>query len=937
MRILLRAHETSAPALLRRCCCLLAFGLGPVAGALATTPPAVSSADDNSTTVHHFDFNERPLGNYENMPMYWMQMREGTLRQYQAGGFDDAVGHEAPPSFAVQLRGGSLGFEYQRVLPVEPGADYVVTGHVRSVGLRHARACLHVFLVDARGEPVPGSDRAGAAENGDPAAGDRDAWQRVEVAFTNDFPAAAGMILRLWILQPTAWSATAAGDVDPIVREDLRATVWFDDITIYRLPRVRMWFKQPGGVVPPGHTGSLLIDVRGAGRSGLVLDVLIEDETGTEVDRVRREAPFDAGAPVQIELPSLPAGRYTARLWARAADDTLARRAIGFAVLPELPLPRRPARDFGVDLGLSLGGRPDDVTALLEALHGGGVRVAVPLAGGTGGGGRTAHLDNVLALAEVLAGTPATLVGALAPPLADGDGGTQPNMRWLLTRSPDAVSRFAPVLTRLGDVVAMWQLGQEPVEGLATWWWEGADVTEARRRLGRFVAAPRLVVPYSVFDGRLSEAGRPTASTAAPATEPAAAPVTDNHDIGPAEAISIHVPPSVSAHSFAQQLAFLALGRSGEQTVPPDAPAKPPVERWLHLDGDERGLGDPRRLAELARRIVLAKALGADRIFVPAPFALSAEAGPPTWEPTEFFIPLRTLFHALSGRPALAAVPLPEQDGVGIFFGDGESACVVAWTWRERPAPEPVALRLGTQPAALHLCGRRTALEVRDGIALVNLSPMPLILTDIDAPLALLHASCRIAPTTVEPNEGGPRPTVRFRNYYREPLVGYVQVTPPENWRVTPHRVEFELQPDEVFEQSLELRPPRRELALPRLLSVRVELRSPVKEVLDFPVTVGVGQREAEVRALARWEGEELVVEQRVENRGAAVLSFNSFCRVPGRPPLEAAILDLRPGEARQQVFRLGAADELRGATLRVGLQQIRGRRYVEQLVEVPP
>ena len=69
-------------------------------------------------------------------------------------------------------------------------------------------------------------------------------------------------------------------------------------------------------------------------------------------------------------------------------------------------------------------------------------------------------------------------------------------------------------------------------------------------------------------------------------------------------------------------------------------------------------------------------------------------------EPTEEYVVLRTLFHALSGKDAIGAMSL-ENDGVALVFDDTSSSCLLAWTWRDEPVSTPVELYLGQTASAV--------------------------------------------------------------------------------------------------------------------------------------------------------------------------------------------------------------------------------------------
>jgi len=193
-------------------------------------PNSDTQPTDFYKLVKHFDFDEQPLGNYEETPMHWIRLAGPGLPTYARGRFDHEVGHEAPPSFQLRLIGGNVGYEYQqRDLTVIPGSDYRVDAYVQTEGLRQARAFLEVYLVDRYGETIPRSNRVSELIRSDPS--EATAWQLLRVDVPGDYPTAYALRPRLWILQSYVWCSPSELEVDPIVRRDIHARAWFDDIS----------------------------------------------------------------------------------------------------------------------------------------------------------------------------------------------------------------------------------------------------------------------------------------------------------------------------------------------------------------------------------------------------------------------------------------------------------------------------------------------------------------------------------------------------------------------------------------------------------------------------------------------------------------------------------------------------------------------------------
>jgi hypothetical protein len=465
----------------------------------------------------------------------------------------------------------------------------------------------------------------------------------------------------------------------------------------------------------------------------------------------------------------------------------------------------------------------------------------------------------------------------------------------------------------VAGLVSSWQLGSEPVELAAASRWDAAAIAALRSRLERFMAAPELVVPSSAFDDQPSES---------------------KGDPMPPEADTVWVPADVPARRLPQQLALL-MQRSGNDGDQGRAGLPGRNQHWIALSSPPAGLSREQRLAETIRRVTLAKAMGAERAFVPAPFELSSLGGSPAWQPTDDYMVLRTLFHYLVGKQALGALPLPDQDGLVVVFGDGERACAVAWTWREAGCDAPTDLYLGPTPVAVDLFGRQAPLPVQDGRAHVRLGTMPVILDEIDAPLVLLQASFRVEPTCVQLHDPEPRPVVRFKNYYDQDLIGTLHLTLPPDWNLAAAPGPFALRPGQTLSETLVLELPPRELAMERSVQVRLELSDPASAVLEFAIPMTVGLRDVNMEVEMHWSDGDLVLEQSLSNLSARPLSFSAFCQPPGRAEMERAFLNVGPGETRVQAYHLPQARDLVGSALRMGVREIQGQRTLDHLVEI--
>lgn len=921
------------------CCVWLSGGaalgvLLGVAGARAQELPEAQTQGELYRKVKVFDFDERPLGNWEDTPMYWRRLAGEGLPAYSRGHFDDDFGHNAPPSFVMDVQGGSVAYEYQHTdLAISPKSDYVIEGYIRAEGLEYARALITCHLLDSAGGRIPGSDRV-CQPVGSVADGPADEpWQQVQITLPGEFPSAHTLRLQLWVLQSYVFEATDDEAVDPIIRQEVDARVWFDDITIIRMPRVRLWFSNPGGIVKPGHDESFHVEIHNATLAPLDAKLRVLDNAHQEQFLATFEFAPRATEELQIPVPALPAGMYTAEVQLRAEGRVLVQRAIRFAILPELFSRSARFHDFGIDLGRWPEADPGGAVELIGTLGCGAVKIGLPMIETPKDAREASHLRQMREMARHLALDEIESTGVLLAPSAGAQGTrTLPTYRVLLaeTTSDD---RLGPVFAHFGGHLTSWQLGHESSELREPGGWSPATIEQVREKLQRFVAVPQLVVPRSVLD----------AASARSLLEPESADADELPGVPqlvsqPLYAYSFWLPADLPARTLPWHLAFWIELNAARQGVPVElADAAHPMSRyWLSLEMNTSPLiALEDRIADLARRVVLASVVEPERIYVPAPFELVHGGGSGTWQPREEYIPLRTLLDALSGASATAAMTLP-HDGVAVLFHHRSHDTLVLWTWAASAPEEPIELYVGPAATARELSGQRRPLDIDGPKARIPLGPMPLIIENVDAPLLLMQNSFKVEPAFIQLHEPDPRPVLALRNTYRSEIAGTITLYPPQEWHVEPNPIRMLLSPGEALAQTLYFSIPPRTIARERVLHVKVQMLRPDLVNLEFDVPLQIGLKDVTMKTTMQWEGNALVVEQTVQNLAPYPLSFTTFCQAPERARMEGVLLDVPPGDARTQIYHLPNARDLRDGTLWMGIDEIEGRRTLDQLVAVP-
>src|SRR5438034_11834817 len=78
-----------------------------------------------SRVLSTFDFEERRLGNVEDLPMHWIKVEGAGLPHYVNGRFSTDRARSGKYSFRFDLNGGSLIYRYlPGQIPVQNGAHY---------------------------------------------------------------------------------------------------------------------------------------------------------------------------------------------------------------------------------------------------------------------------------------------------------------------------------------------------------------------------------------------------------------------------------------------------------------------------------------------------------------------------------------------------------------------------------------------------------------------------------------------------------------------------------------------------------------------------------------------------------------------------------------------------------------------------------------------
>ncbi len=231
-----------------------------------------------------FDFEERALGNDEDLPMHWSKVDGEGFPHYVNGRLATDAARSGKYSFRFDLNGGSLAYRYEPgIIKVRAGGHYRVEGFCKTTRLPHARARMSAYFVDLDGRLVPGSVRHSDLYAG---RGIDDDWHPLTIEMSAEAPRAglrrdakppaASLVIELELLQPAQYAEPVLGQ-RTLHPQDIRGTAWFDDISISQVPRVSMVTDQPGNVFRKGDRLRLHVHVDDPFTDDLAAQLVVRD------------------------------------------------------------------------------------------------------------------------------------------------------------------------------------------------------------------------------------------------------------------------------------------------------------------------------------------------------------------------------------------------------------------------------------------------------------------------------------------------------------------------------------------------------------------------------------------------------------------------------------------------------------------------------------
>lgn len=880
------------------CASAAAESSGPV------VPQSAHAAVLTRRVVKAFDFNERPLGNLEELPMHWEKVTATGFPHYVNGELDETEGRPAP-CFRLTLDGGNLGYRYiAQKIPAFPGSDHKIIAYVKTVGLRHARGYLEAFYMDRFGNVLGQTTRF--SEVIEPATSSDPTWRHVEIELPFVNPDGRYIGLGIFLVQedrlPAGLAAAGAS-----FRKDVTATMYVDDVAVLRLPRCRLKLSGDKTLYTTGEKIVLQGTVADPVPQDLAAAITLEDvATGQRVTfahPVRTLPPLLEILRGEQQLPlftdhtlePLPSGTYRAFLHVLSRNEVIITRRSQFAVVEPLrPTRGRAEGRFGIDLSARRGRDVDQLTTFLKRLGASWAIVPIWQSQTRINSDQFGQsLGDLTAIQLNRAGI--TVVGAyMATPedLVPKTGLLNPSIWDLFSLDRDRWgSELALVLSRHADRIDHWMLGRQSNCWDAPYPYMNKVLAELDREFGQFQGQFQLMPAWPAM-------------------------VTPRRNTG-ADAYVTWLPTELVWQGYEDYFAMWSALHDRLWTVMP----RPELDRF------ERDAA----LLDFCRRVITAKRLGCDRIGVSELWSAKASPEGTTLEPAIEFAVYANLIRRLAGLTYAGQVRITD-DLNGWLFADTRRAVLVLLRHKDGTLSSRVTL--GRDLSAYDMWGRDLPLTVRDDGWALNFKRLAFV-EGIDPDLARFVASVRFEPPVLTSRMGWHRLQLVFDNPFAQSISGQVRVVMGQNWRFDPPGGRFAVTGGRAFALPMKVRYPSNEPIGTKMVSARFTLEARRQVRLNLLVPLELSLPDLKMRVWSYQRHGRLIVSQEIRNTGREWADLRAYLIAPDRPRMERMIRRLGPGQTAIKEYVVGPWQELFGRSVRVGFRDVRGNRLVNRLIKL--
>jgi hypothetical protein len=899
--------------------------------------------------IRTFDFDERRLGNPEDLPMHWTKREGPGMPHYVNGRLSTDRARSGRYSFRFDLNGGSLIYRYgPGLIPIQPGAHYRVEGFVQTTAMPHARARISAYLADIDHRPIETTRRHSELYAARPDHHRDDApWHRLSIELSADHPDARYLVIELGLLQPEQYADNLLGE-RALHAQDIHGTAWFDDITISQVPKVTLSTDRPANIFARSEPLKLQAIVNDRFTDDLHAQLTLRDPAGHLAHQ--HTGPLDLSAAQQLgpqqkrislPLPDLDPGWYQATLILTSQGQLVGRQSLNLIRLPD----DRPAVPVDPRFGLIATDLPfgawTDLPPILAHIGAGRIKLAVWSTHDNVQDVGSTVFDDLLDRLKRRGITPTACLIDLPPQLRravarpqselshlglNADPPRPPGWTDLLHADPELWQpMLAHLIARHANHLDRWQLGADGDERFV--------LDPAMRQVYRLIhhefekliTTPDLAIPWPAWH----ELPARSTSTNTPTPHQAAIALAIPSSVLPAQIpLYIQDVPTNSAHRLSITLE--------------------PIDPALY--------GRDTQIRDYAQRIIYALAAGADRIDLPLPLDSLQHDNHHTHQPQELLLIARTLITTLSGAEFRGKVPI--ADGVEAFLFERNGTGILAlWSRNNHPNQQPLAINLGPRPLKVDLWGNTTPLLTAQqpttnsqppttnyqlatsnqqlATTPLNITPTPIFLIGVDPNLARLRASLAFDRPLIESTFRPHTRKLRFTNPYPNAIGGTLRLRPPAGWSLNPPALTFTLNPGETFERDITIEFPYNSFAGPRTIDAHFTLQGQLDQSFTVPLTLTLGLSDVGMRTIAIRDGDDIIVQQTISNYSDHPIDYSAFAIIPNHARQERLVTNLAPGHTTVRLYRFPTIPPTPHTTVRTGLRELTGTRILNDEVPV--
>ena len=828
--------------------------------------------EPTAVTLYKYGFETRADDEFDEWPQGWRRRRGPGYPGYLDIEIVDDRPAEGKYCLRAQLNGGAVAL-FSPPMPADHRSSFVLTGSIRTVGLKNDHAQLSLTYLDKHDQVLERVVSVGVTT--------AKTWESVKLGAS-------------YCANPAVQKVVIGLHLEPIQqRADLNGTVWFDDLVLAVAPRQVIELPDQVHLYSPQQEIPLRCRYLRHVDSNVKVLLTLLDPTGRLV-----EPPLARITAAKLPEPNV---QWSGSLWFKEPGFYRLRVAVAdddehqhieettLAILPDMqPTPRG---EFGWTLPKGEERIPlADVTRLLGNV--GITRVKFPVWVGD----HRERIDELVTLFNSIRLQGVELIALLSqPPSAYQQKlgiRTELNAAKLFQADIQAFApTIDPLLTRMSWQIAAWQLGDDHDTSLASLPKLIEHIDAIKQHLDR--------VGYNVTVGLTWNWSK---------ADPVQIKSTDE------------LPWRFVSVSDRQLSSPMELSERIESLTSKQLP------RWLSLEPPKSSSEDlSARINDLLERLLLAKTHGMKAIFLHAPIRDQGGLVNTDGSPTELLLPWRTTASLLSGAEYLGQIPLPQGSRNYAFARDSQVVLVL-----EGSEPRGETLYLGEEVRQINVWGQSITPPINGSRQVVRTEATPVFITGVHAGITRWRLNTRLADRRL-PSQFGVRQRSRVlvKNTLGETVVGALRIVPPPDWRVLPERFEIELAPNEETELPISWYVPLNGTSGQQRVQLDFELFGSERYEFSAFDNIEVGLGDLRLDSMTRLNDQgDLVVQQRIVNNTSSPASFRCHLHMPGQPRIRAQLDHLGPGE-HTFTYKFPNGRQFIGQTLWIRAEEIGGSRVL--------